>query len=88
VYLQGLQVSSRVISPAPNGPKPAAKSAAKTVAKSLLRKRLPVSRYVSYRLQPGDEFLLRVGGTAKVAAEADGIHFTEEVRDAIQRVVE
>lgn len=85
IYLQGLQVSSRVITPAPNGPLPASKSAPKSVAKRMLRKRLPISRYVSYRLQPGDDFLLRSGGTAQVAAEKDGIVFTPEVQDAIKR---
>jgi len=85
VYLQGLLVSSRVITPAANGPKPASKSAAKTVAKSLLRRHLPISKYVSYRLEPGSDFLLRAGGTAVVEAEKAGLHFTEAVRDAIRR---
>jgi hypothetical protein len=85
IYLQGLQISSRVITPAPNGPKPESKSGAKTVAKNLLRRRLPVSRYVSYKLEPGSDFLLRSGGTAEVEAEKAGIHFTPEMRDAIKR---
>jgi len=85
IYLQGLQVSSRVITEAPNGPKPASKSGAKTVAKRLLTRNLPVSKYVSYRLQPGDDFILRSGGTAQLAAEKDGLVFTEQVRDAIAR---
>ncbi len=85
IYLQGLQVASRVITPAPNGPAPESKSAAKTVAKDMLRHRLPISRYVSYALEPGTDFLLSAGGTAAVKAEADGIHFTPEIRDAIKR---
>jgi hypothetical protein len=85
IYLQGLQVSSRVLTPAPNGPAPKPQSAAKTVAKDMLRRCLPISRYVSYRLEPGTDFLLRAGGTAAVQAEQDGIHFTPEVRDAIKR---
>jgi len=85
IYLQGLQITSRVITPAPNGPKPASQSAPKTVAKELLRCRLPISRYVSYKLEPGTEFLLRSGGTAEVEAEKAGIHFTPEMRDAIKR---
>lgn len=85
IYLQGLIVSSRVITPAPNGPKPESKSAAKSVAKEVLRQRLPISRYVSYRLQPGDDFLLRSGGTAQVEAEKDGIVFTPEVQEVIKR---
>lgn len=85
IYLQGLQISSRVIEAAANGPKPASKSASKIVAKSLLRRMLPISRYVSYRLEPGSDFLLRSGGTAALEAEKDGIHFTKDVRDAIKR---
>lgn len=85
IYLQGLKVSSRVIEAAPNGPAPKSKSAPKSVAKRLLRSRLPISRYVSYRLQPGDDFLLRVGGTAQVKAKEDGILFTPEVEAAINR---
>jgi len=85
IYLQGLQISSRVITPAANGPKPAAKSGAKVVAKGLLSRLLPLSRYVSYRLEPGTDFLLSAGGTAKIEAEAAGFHFTPEVRDAIKR---
>jgi len=76
VYLQGLQVSSRVIEAAPNGPKPAAKSAAKTVAKGLLTKQLPISKYVSYRLEPGDSWLLRAGGPAIAAASSAGLDFS------------
>ena len=85
IYLQGLKVSSRVITPAANGQLPASKSAPKSVAKRLLTNRLPISKYVSYRLQPGDDFLLRCGGTAQVEAEKAGIHFTPEIRDAIKR---
>lgn len=85
IYVQGLQISSKVITPAPNGPKPASQSSAKVVAKALLRRCLPISRYVSYKLEPGTDFLLRAGGTAAVEAEAAGIHFTAEVRDAIRR---
>jgi len=84
INVQGLKVSSRVITPAPNGPLPPSKSAPKSVAKRLLRSRLPISRYVSYRLEPGTDFLLRVGGTAQVAAEKDGIVFTNDMRDAIR----
>ena len=87
INLQGLQVSSRVLEPAVNGPIPASKSAAKTVAKDLLTYRLPISRYRSYRLEPGTPFLLRVGGTAKIEAEQAGIVFTPDMRDAIQRSV-
>lgn len=85
IYLQGLQVSSRVLTPAPNGPAPKPQSAPKTVAKDMLKRHLPISRYVSYRLEPGTDFLLRAGGTAEVEAEKAGFHFTPEIRDAIRR---
>ncbi len=85
IYVQGLQISSTVLTPAANGPKPKSKSAARSVAKGFLRRLLPISRYVSYRLQPGADFILRAGGTAAVEAEKDGIHFTADVRDAIKR---
>lgn len=85
IYLQGLKISSRVLIPAVNGPKPASKSKATVVAKDLLQRNLPISRYVSYPLQPGDDWLIRSGGTAAVAAEKDGIHFTQAVKDAIKR---
>lgn len=76
IYVQGLQVSSRVIIPAPNGPKPKSKSAAKTVAKSLLKKQLPIARYVSYRLEPGGDWILRAGSAAASAASAAGLDFS------------
>lgn len=85
IYLQGLQVSSTVLTPAPNGPVPPPQSSAKTVAKDALRRHLPIARYVSYKLEPGTDFLLRAGGTAEVEAEARGIHFTPEVKAAIAR---
>ena len=77
IYLQGLKIASKVIEEAENGKAPASKSGGKTVAKNLIRRRLPVGRYVSYRLQPGQDYILRVGGAAAVAAQDDEI----EVRD-------
>lgn len=73
VFLQGLKVGETVLEPAANGPLPASKSAPKTVAKHLLRRYLPVARYVSYRLEPGTEFRLAVGGTAVLEADKAGV---------------
>jgi len=73
VYLQGLKVGETVLEAAVNGPAPAAKSNPKTVAKGVLRRYLPVTRYVSYRLEPGTEFRLAVGGTAVVEATEVGV---------------
>lgn len=87
IYVQGLRIWSRVLKPAPNGPAPKPKSAAKTVAKRLLRSKLPVSRYVSYRLEPGTPFLLRAGGTAQVEAKADGFTVSDEIVDVLSKAV-
>jgi len=73
IYLQGLQIGRSVLEAAANGPKPASKSGVAVVAKNFIRGRLPVSRYVSYRLRSGDDFILRVGGTAALAATTDGV---------------
>lgn len=80
VYLQGLQVSSRVVTPAPNGPVPASQSAPKTIAKDMIRRTLPISRYVSYKLEPGGDYILRAGGAAIAQAEKSGVITTEITR--------
>jgi len=75
IYLQGLKIGERVLDAAPNGPVPASQSAAKTVAKNVLRSRLPVARYVSYKLDastPG-AWLLSVGGAAAAACDSNGV---------------
>jgi hypothetical protein len=79
IYLQGLKVFEEVLTPAPNGPVPKAQSAAKTLAKNLLRKRLPVRRYVSFRLEPGTEFILRAGGTVEVEVTDRGFVVTDDI---------
>ena len=85
IYLQGLRIHSTVLTPAPNGPAPVAKSKAKTVAKDALRRNLPVARYVSYRLEPGTDFLLRAGGTAEAEAVKQGFIATDDLIDTIRR---
>jgi len=74
------------LTPAVNGPIPAPKSAAKTVAKNLLRSKLPICKYVSYRLEPGQDWLLRAGGTAEVKATQEGFLVTDEIVNVIQKV--
>lgn len=81
IYLQGLQIGRKVIDPAPNGPAPAAKSGPVVVVKDYLRGKLPVSRYVSYKLE-GD-FILKVGGTAALRADADGIHLSPDLVEVV-----
>lgn len=73
VYLQGLKVGETVLEAAENGPIPASKSKPESVAKRLLRSRLPIGRYVSYRLAPDSGFILRAGGAAAAAADKDGV---------------
>lgn len=74
IYLQGLQIGSRVLEAAVNGAAPIVQSAPKTVAKKALSSRLPLSRYVSYKLSPcGGTWLLNVGGQAAAAADVAGV---------------
>ena len=83
IYVQGLRIWSKVLTPATNGPIPASKSGGKTVAKKLLRSKLPISRYVSYALEPGTDFLLRAGGTAALKAQDDGFVVTDDIAAAL-----
>lgn len=84
IYLQGLAIGQKVIEPAPNGPVPAAKSAPKTVAKNLLRSKLPVRRYVSYALEPGTDFILRAGGAAAAEVTTAGISIDTSVLKVVK----
>jgi len=84
IYLQGLAVGSKVIVPAANGPVPASKSRADVVAKNWIRARLPVGRYVSYRLEAGTDFVLCAGGVAAMKSDEAGITLRA---DAVAEVV-
>lgn len=84
IYIQGLKVASKVIEPAANGPIPASKSAPKSAAKRWIRARLPIGKYVSYRLEPGTEFTLKVGGAAVVHATENGIVLNESIKAAVK----
>ena len=86
VYLQGLAVGSKVIVPAPNGPVPASKSRADVVAKNWIRARLPVGRYVSYRLEAGQPWMLAAGGVAAAASDAAGITVRAEAVADLEEV--
>ena len=85
VYLHGLQISRKVLVPAPNGPVPASKSQPRVVAEAFIRDLTPMSKYRSYVLAPGGDFILKAGGTAVLEAEKAGIILTPEVMDAIRR---
>jgi hypothetical protein len=73
INLSGLKIGEVVLEAAKNGPVPPSKSRGDVVAKNILRSRLPVGRYVSYRLEPGDDYILRAGGTAALAADSAGV---------------
>jgi len=79
IYVQGLRIFSKVLEPAPNGPAPKANSKPKTLAKKALTRNLPTSRYVSYRLEPGTDFILRAGGTAAVEACQQGFIVNDSI---------
>jgi hypothetical protein len=84
VYLQGLKIGEKVLDAAPNGPVPASQSNPKTVAKNVLRSRLPVARYVSYKLDtstPG-AWLLSAGGAAVAACDTNGVSLDADRVDA------
>ena len=85
IYLQGISVWSKVLTPAANGQVPEAASKAKTVAKNLLRKHLPVRKYVSYRLEPGTPFILKAGGQAEIEATANGFVVTDQIVDLLEK---
>lgn len=73
IYLSGLKVGETVLEKAKNGYGPKVKSRAKTVAKNLIRRKLPSRRFVRYALPVGGSWILRVGGTAAAAADEDGV---------------
>lgn len=87
IYLQGLRVFNEVLVPAPNGKAPAPKSAAKTIAKNTITRGLPVSKYVSYSLEPGTDFILRAGGAAAVEATKAGFKVDAKVTATIDAAV-
>jgi len=84
VYLHGLKLTEKVLEPAPNGDW-IAQSKGKTVAKNLLRKKLPVGRYVSYVLLP-HEAIFDVGEAAVKAADAAGLEIPAGVADNLLRM--
>ena len=73
IYLSGLKIGETVIEAAANGAAPATVSAAKTVAKDWIRRKLPSRRYTRYRLEAGGDWILRIGGSAAVEADKDGV---------------
>lgn len=83
INLSGLAIGTTVLTPAANGPAPAVKSGVKTVAKDAIRGVLPVSRYVSYRLDPNASWILKAGGAAVVQADTNGVHVQDSALSAM-----
>lgn len=84
VNLIGIRVGQTIIEPAANGPVPASKSGGKTVAKKALRRLLPISRLVSYRLEQGGDWVLKAGGEAAAAAGTDGVTCDSDAIAAVE----
>lgn len=83
IYLQGLMIGQKVLTPAANGKAPSMTSP-DTLAKNLVRRLLPVGRYVSYKLDPSTEenpvcnWILNIGGEAVAAADTVGVEVSSE----------
>lgn len=83
IYLQGLKYEEHVLRPAENGPIPAPQSRGKSIAKRLLRQRIPVGLYSSYRLDADKPFLLNIEGTAPIHSKGDGVHFRKATKKEV-----
>ena len=83
IYLSGLRVGRTVLEEPANGWLPAGKKGVAAKAKSLITStfKLPSRRFVSYKLDPNKagEWVLRVGGAAAAAADADGVSVDPQV---------
>jgi hypothetical protein len=73
IYLQGLLIGQKVLTPAANGPIPASNSRGDVVAKGVLRGMTPLGRYRSYALDGTTGALLRHGQGAIVRAANAGV---------------
>ncbi len=73
IYIQGLGVGHKILEKAANGPPPRPNYSMHTAIKNHIRWRLPVGRYVSYALTPGQDFELKIGGQAKIAVEQNNV---------------
>lgn len=70
IYLTGILDSREIITPAANGRAPFPKSNPVTVARRFFEKRLPSRKFVQYRLEPGTDFILAIGGDVVTKAKA------------------
>lgn len=77
IYLDGVKLGEKVLTPAANGPwKP--KKKAKTVAKDILRSWLPVGLYARYCLNPEQTLSVAVGQKASNLAKESGVQVDPE----------
>lgn len=88
IYLQGLLIGQKILTAAENGPVPRSKSAPLQVAKKVVRARLKIGRYASFKLAPADEegtvnWLLNAGGVAVCKAQVDEIEVDEAVLEGL-----
>lgn len=88
IYLQGLMIGQKVLTPAANGPIPRSKSAPLQVAKRIIRSQLKIGRYTSFKLAPADEegtvnWLLNAGGVAACKAQADAVEVDATVLEGL-----
>ena len=72
IYVQGVKLGQRVVTPAANGPW-RANSKPKTLAKDIIKEGLPVGLYCQYRLEPERVQAMAVGGKATKLAKKHGI---------------
>jgi len=72
IYIDGVKLGEKVLTPSVNGPWKT-NSRPKTVAKNILRRKLPAGLYVRYALEPERVQSLLIGEAASRAAKADGV---------------
>lgn len=72
VYIDGVKLGEHILEPAGNGHWKAAHKP-KTVAKDILRARLPIGLYVRYSLEPDRLLSVLVGDAASAKAKADNV---------------
>ena len=71
IYLDALVLHRTVKKAAVNGPAPKPNSKPKTLAKKAIGNTLPTAKYGRFILEPGTDFILKVGGTARLTAAND-----------------
>ena len=86
VYVDGVKLGERVLTPAPNGPWEAPKRKPKAVAKDILKGMLPVGLYVRYCLSNANLLTLKLGHEAGEEAKKAGVHVEPEAIRSLFKV--